>query len=164
MKKTAYKRKKQGKTDYKNRLGLLKSGLARIVIRKTNKYIIVQYIKSKEARDKIIVGVSSKDLLKNGWAKELEGSLKSVPASYLTGYLAGKKILEKSKDASAILDLGLQRNITGSRIYSALKGVIDAGVKINCDKKVFPSEDRIAGKHLKENVQKVIESVKEKIK
>lgn len=157
MMRTIIKRKRQAKTDYKARKGYLKSGLGRIVIRKTNKYIIAQYVESEEARDKVIVGVSSRDLLAHGWEKERKGSLKSIPAAYLTGKLLGSKIKDKGQ---VILDLGLQRNISGSRIYAVLKGLVEAGVDIAHDEKVFPNEDRLKGKHLKENVQKIVEGVK----
>ena len=66
---TMKKRRKQGKTDYKLRLGLLKSGVARVVIRRTNRYITVQLVESDEAKDKVIEGVNSKDLIKNGVKK-----------------------------------------------------------------------------------------------
>ena len=158
---TQKKRRKQGKTDYKLRLNLLKSGLPRIVIRKTNRYLIVQLVESVEARDKIIAGVTSKDLIKQGWDEKYSGSLKSVPAGYLTGLLMAKKIKDKKK---IILDLGMQRTIPGNRIYSVVKGLVDGGVNLNVNEKVFPSEERIAGKHLKQEIQDLIKSVKEKIK
>lgn len=156
------KRKLQRKTNYSTRLKLLKSGIPRIVVRKTNTYLVVQYVISNESKDKVVLSVSSRELLKNGWPKELKGSLKNMPAAYLTGYLAGKKIIEKSKD-KVILDLGLQRSIAGNRLFAVLKGLVDAGVNIAHDKKVFPNDERISGKHLKENVQKEIIKVKGKI-
>ena len=88
--KTIRKRRKQGKTNYLKRIKLLKSGKPRVVFRKTNRYIIAQYIISKEAKDSISIGINSKILLNYGWPKEKMGSLKSLPASYLTGYLMGK--------------------------------------------------------------------------
>lgn len=157
------RRKIQGKTDYKKRLGLLKSGMHRITIRKTNKYLNIQYVTSNEAKDKIIVGISSRDLLEHGWPKELKGSLKSISAAYLAGYLAGKKISEKEKNAEAIIDIGLQRSIAGSRIYAVLSGLIDAGIKIKTDKKILPKKERTEGKHQKKNIQEIAEKVKQKI-
>lgn len=157
---TQKKRRKQGKTDYKLRLGLLKSGLARIVVRKTNRYITVQLVESNEAKDKVIAGVSSKDLIKSGWDAKATGSLKSVPVGYLTGLLAAKKM----KDKKVILDLGMQRTIAGNRLYSVVKGLVDGGVGLKVNEKVFPSEDRLEGKHLKPVVQEIIKSVKEKLK
>ncbi len=163
MPKIQKQRKQERKTNYKKRLGMLKSGKNRIVIRKTNNYIIMQLVYSSEAKDKVIFGVTSRELLKNGWSENLKGSLKSLPACYLAGYLFGKKLIEK-EEKEKILDIGLARNIHGGRIYAALKGIVDAGVEIKVNEKVFPSDDRIMGKHLKEDVQKVFNEVKEKIK
>ena len=157
---TMKKRRRQCKTDYKLRLGLLKSGIPRIVIRKTNKYIILQLVESHEAKDKVIAGVTSQDLLKNGWDKKFTGSLKSVPAAYLTGLVFAKKIGDKK----VILDLGLQRTVSGGRIFAVVKGLIDGGVGIKSNKKVFPTDERIEGKHLKPEIQSLIKVVKEKLK
>ena len=127
--KTIRRRRKEGKTDYKSRLGLLKSGKARVIARKTNRYFIGQIVISDIAQDKVIVGVNSKELLSKGWPEELKGSLKSLTACYLTGILLGKKI-EGSKEPikEYILDIGLQRNIKKSRLYAFLKGVVVGGV------------------------------------
>ncbi|MEK6906028.1 MAG: 50S ribosomal protein L18 [Nanoarchaeota archaeon] len=148
--KTLNRRRKEQKTDYKKRIGLLKSDTPRIVFRKTNRYVLSQYITSKEAQDKIVIGVNSKDLMKYGWPKEFEGSLKSITASYLTGFLIGKKII-KDKLKTPILDLGMQRTVHKSRIYAFIKGVIDSGVKIKSDAKTFPDEGKISGKNLKKD-------------
>jgi len=148
--KTLKKRRKANKTDYGKRLKLLKSEKPRLVFRKTNKYIIAQYVESDEARDKVVVGMNSKEILKYGWPENAKGSLKSLPASYLTGFLIGNKIKEKEVP---IIDFGMNRNLHKSRIYAFVKGVIDAGVGIKVGKKeIFPSEDRIEGKHMKEKI------------
>ena len=104
------RRRREGKTDYANRFKLLRSELPRIVFRKTNRYIVAQYVTSKEAQDKIEIGVTSKNLKNFGWPKEFEGSLKSTTASYLTGFLLGKEIAKK-KLKTPILDLGMTRII-----------------------------------------------------
>ena len=141
--KTVKKRRKQNRTDYLNRLKLLKSGKPRVIFRKTNNYIITQYVTSKQAQDKIEFGVNSKDLMKHGWAKE-SGSLKSIPASYLTGYLIGKQIIKKGVE-TPIVDFGMIRVLQKSKTYAFLKGLIDSGVKIKCDEG-FPDENKIKGK------------------
>ncbi|GAJ13133.1 unnamed protein product, partial [marine sediment metagenome] len=92
--KTLKRRRKEYKTDYSKRIKLLKSGAPRVVFRKTNRYLIAQYVISKEAQDKIEFGINSKHLMKYGWPKESKGSLKSISAAYLTGILVGKKIIE----------------------------------------------------------------------
>lgn len=152
------KRRIEGKTDYKARMNLLKSGIPRIVVRVTNKLVLVQYTKSNDAQDFVITGANSKELLDYGIQKEFSGSLKSLGACYLTGYLAGKKIKDKDEKAKAILDMGLKRNSKGSRIYAALKGVVDAGIEINYNQEVFPDEKSIKRKidvdKIKENINK----------
>ena len=153
------RRRLQGKTDYKARLVMLKSGIARVVFRKTNRYIIGQFIKSKEAKDFISVGLDSRELVAFGWPKS--PSIKSLPAAYLTGFLLGKKVIDKEGKTRAIFDLGLMRSIPKSREYAFLKGVIDSGVEISGDKKMFPEESRLLGKHLKNNVS--VEAIKQKI-
>ena len=156
-----FRRRRESRTDYKARLRMLRGGKERVIVRKTNKYIIGQFIRSDEAKDKIIVGLSSKDLLDYGWPNEAKGSLKSLPASYLTGLLLGEKILDKEEKVNAVLDIGLIRNLKKSRIYSFLKGLIDAGIKIPCKEEIFPDENRISGKHMKKNIN--FEKIKEKI-
>jgi large subunit ribosomal protein L18 len=154
------RRRLEGKTDYKKRITLLKSKTARIVFRKTNRYVIGQYIKSEGAQDGVEEGVNSKILLSFGWPKEAEGSLKSLPAAYLTGFILGKRVSEKEK-AKAIFDIGLFVSAPKSRIFAFLKGVADGGVEVNCSKEVFPDESRTLGRHMKKNIQ--FDKVKEKI-
>ena len=154
--KTIRKRRRENKTDYKLRMGLLKSEKPRIVIRKTNKYLIVQIVESYEAQDKVIMGVTSKDLLKSGWDKKFSGSLKSIPAAYFTGLLLAKKVGK----GEFIVDVGMIRTVHGSRIFAVVKGLIDGGLKINANKSAFPSDERLKGQHLKPEVKKMIEGMK----
>jgi large subunit ribosomal protein L18 len=133
------KRRLQGKTDYKARLSLLKSGKPRLVIRKTNKYITAQFVESDIAQDKVLLGVNSKSLISKGWPKEKSGSLKNSQAAYLTGLLLGSNAKEKGI-SEAILDLGLNRSVHKSRLYAVLKGIIDAGIKIPHDEKALPKD------------------------
>ena len=146
----AKKRRRKSKTDYLKRIKLLKSRKPRVVFRKTNKYIIAQYIISKEAKDNIRIGVNSKILLKYGWPKEKIGSLKSIPAAYLTGYLIGKKIL-KNKLENPIVDFGMIRTLYKTRVFAFLKGLIDSGIKIPCKEEAFPEEERIMKKDINVN-------------
>jgi large subunit ribosomal protein L18 len=138
------RRRMENKTNYNKRLKLLKGKSPRLVVRKTNKYIILQIIESKDAQDKVIYSTSTKDLLKLGWPKDKSGSLKSLSASYLAGLSLGKKA-GKLKER-VIVDTGLIPNTKGSRIYAAVKGIADSGIEINFDEKVIPSKDRIEGK------------------
>ncbi|PIO08330.1 50S ribosomal protein L18 [Candidatus Pacearchaeota archaeon CG10_big_fil_rev_8_21_14_0_10_34_12] len=156
------KRRRENKTDYKKRMNLLKGESPRLVFRKTNKYLIVQYITNNETRDKVEIGVNSKTLLNYGWPKEFMGSLKTLPASYLTGFLMGKKIL-KEKKATPIVDFGMAKIIHKSKVFAFLKGFIDAGINIKQKKDTFPSQERIEGNHLKKDFSKIFIEIKEKI-
>ena len=158
IQRTIKRRRKEGKTDYKARLRQLKSEKPRAVVRKTNRYIIGQIVTSDIAQDNVIVGVNSRDLLDKGWPKELQGSLKNISACYLTGYLLGKK---SKKIRSAILDIGIHRNINKSRIYAFLKGLVDAGMDIPHNEKVLPSDETI---HSNVKTNKIIDKVKGNIK
>lgn len=156
------KRRREYKTDYLNRIKLLKGELPRIVFRRTNRYILAQYVTSQEAQDKIEIGVNSKDLIRYGWPKEFEGSLKSIPASYLTGILIGKKII-KAKLKTPIVDFGMIRALHKTKTHAFLKGLIDAGIKIKCKEETFPEEDRIKGKYMKKDFSKIFKEIKLKI-
>lgn len=144
MKTSLYRRKREGKTNYKKRLSLLKSKKPRLIIRRTNTQVILEIAEYNPSGDKIICGVNSSILKKAGW----KHSCKSLPACYLAGLFLGKKALAK-KIKEAIPDVGLQTPVAGSRIYAALKGVVDAGVRIHASDKIFPVKERLSGAHIK---------------
>jgi large subunit ribosomal protein L18 len=149
--KTIKRRRKENRTNYQKRINLLKSRLPRLVFRKTNKYLIVQYVVSNGAQDSIKMGKNSKQLLKYGWPKEAINSLKSTPASYLLGFLSGKEI-QKEKLDTPIIDFGLQRVIKGTKLHAFIKGLIDSGLDIKSKKEAFPNEERILGKHMEKKL------------
>ncbi len=158
MRRTLRRRRLEAKTDYRARIDLLKSEKPRLVIRKTNKYIIAQIIESHLAQDKVIIGVTSKDLLSKGWPKEFSGSLKSIPAAYLTGLLLGK--VAKGRVKEAVLDIGLNRNIQKSRLYSALNGVVDAGLIVPHSKEALPNIEEISSNP---KITKVFNKIKQEL-
>jgi large subunit ribosomal protein L18 len=160
--KLARRRRKENKTNYTKRIKMLKSEKPRVAFRITNKYVIAQYIVSHEAQDKVELTVNSKNLLKLGWPKEFEGSLKSIPAAYLTGYLIGKRI-NKGKKENPIVDLGMLRTIYKTKVYAFIKGLIDSDLEISCKNEAFPEEERIQGKSLKKDFSKYFETIKLKI-
>jgi large subunit ribosomal protein L18 len=155
---TIRRRRREGKTDYKLRLGILKSGKARIVVRRTNKHIIGQIIVSDIAQDKIIVTVNSKDLIGMGWPESMSGGLKSLPAAYLTGFMLGNKA---GNIKEGVFDIGLQRSIGGSRLYAFLKGVVDSGFNIGHSENIFPSDEKLTSN---EKYGKFVSEIKERIK
>lgn len=143
---TDFKRKCQGKTDYKKRLKLLVSGKPRLVIRKSNKNITAQIVEFSPAGDKIIVSAHTNEIKKLGW----KGAKRNIPAAYLLGLMIGKKA-KRQKISEVILDIGLQKSVKGSVLYSSLKGVADSSLKVPCSDKIFPTEERITGTHIAKN-------------
>ncbi len=153
LKRLPPRRRREGLTDYRKRLKLVKSGLPRLVIRKTNRYVIVQVIKSKMGGDETLITVTSKKLAEYGW----RASFKNTPAAYLTGLLAG--MLAKKKGVEkAIVDIGLHRAVKGSKVFAAVKGFIDAGLEVPAGEEIFPDEDRIKGIPIKEYYKSLKES------
>jgi large subunit ribosomal protein L18 len=153
QKKLDVRRRRECKTDYRKRKVLLKGNKPRLVVRKSNKYILLQIVESSKAQDKILFSVNSKELLNKGWPAEKSGSLKNLSASYLSGFLLGKKA--KDLKGSVILDSGLIPSTKGSRVYAVVKGLSDAGVEIPFDEKVMFSEDEIAEKIGKDVFDKI---------
>ena len=138
-----YRRKREGRTDYKKRLKMLVSGIPRMVIRRTNKNIIVQIVEYSDNGDKVLVTANSSELKKHGW----KHATANMPAAYLTGVLAAQKAKSLNME-KAIVDLGLQPPKAKSRIYAAVKGASDNGLDIPASDDVFPNDDRISGKHI----------------
>jgi len=152
------KRRKEGKTDYRERLKLLKSGKVRAVVRPSNKHISVQFIRYDRDGDIVETSASSEHLEDLGW----EGHGSNLPSAYLVGYLAGKRALEKGIK-EAVLDIGLNHPEKGGTLFSALNGIIDAGVSIPHDPKILPNEDRIRGEHIDDEISEKFEEVKSRV-
>lgn len=146
------RRRQEHKTDYRLRRNILKSGKPRIVFRKTNFYVFGQMVESTSAQDKILLQAHSRELLRLGWDAAFAGSLKSLPACYLTGLLLGKRIIEKYGAHEIVLDIGLLRNKAKSRIYAFAKGVVDAKIPLKVQEDIFPLEERLKGGHMKKDV------------
>ena len=158
MFKIQHKRRREQKTNLRKRLGLVKSGKTRLVVRKSLSSTSIQFVNYETNGDKTVASGVSQELKKLGWTH----SLKCLPAAYLTGLIAGKKAKEKGV-TEAILDLGLQTSTKGSRIYAAVKGVLDAGVNVPHSEEILPTEERLSGKHINENVSKSFTEIKAKI-
>jgi large subunit ribosomal protein L18 len=162
--KMPFRRRREGKTDYKKRLKLLLSKKPRLVVRKSLKYIRAHIVEFDKKGDRTLAFAFSKELKKFGWNYACD----NLPASYLTGLLIGKRALEKGIK-EAVLDLGLSPSTKGSRIYACVKGALDAGLKVKVSEKVLPSEERIRGLHIAsylpkfKNIAQDFESIKRKI-
>lgn len=71
----------------------------------------------------------------------------NLPAAYLTGLLLGLRA-QKKNITWAVLDVGFQAVVYGSRIFASLKGIVDSGLHVAHNEIVFPSEERIRGEHI----------------
>ncbi len=151
------RRKRERKTNYKRRIALLVSGKPRLVIRKSLCNINIQIVEYKPEGDNIILSANSKELVKFGYTLN-KGN---IPSAYLTGLLLGQKAKKKGVK-EAILDIGLNTHVKGSRIYASLKGVVDSGLKVPCSEEVFPPGERINGTHISEYAEKLKKENKEK--
>ncbi|MCK4717306.1 MAG: 50S ribosomal protein L18 [Thermoplasmata archaeon] len=153
-----FRRRLEKRTNYKKRRALLLSYKTRMVVRRSSKYVQVQFIDYDVQGDKVVTTAYSRELTKYGWS----GSGKSIPAAYLTGYLAGKRALDSGVTA-AVLDLGLAISHPNGRLLSALKGASEAGVDVPHDPKVLPSDERVSGKHIDDKTPDLIQKVKAQI-
>jgi large subunit ribosomal protein L18 len=114
-----------------------------MVVRRTNRHIIVQLVIAEMDGDKTLVAANSAELEKYGY----KGATANTPAAYLTGMLFAAKA-KKAGQERAILDIGLNRATPGARVFAALKGAVDAGLEIPYGEEIVPSEDRLKGEHI----------------
>lgn len=137
------RRRREKKTDYRQRLALLKSGKIRLVVRRTNNNIHIQLIEYHKKGDKTVLEEISKNLKKYGW----KGHCGSLSAAYLTGLLIGFRAAKKNV-SEAILNSGLQISVKGSAVYAAVSGARDAGMKIPADRDILPPHEKVSGRHV----------------
>ena len=152
---TLLKRKKEGVTDYRKRLSLLKSESPRLVARVSGKGFTAQVAEYDPEGDVIRGTVTSRVMEK---VAGIKGN--NTQSCYLAGYYLGKTVKKKDIDY-AILDIGRFDLIKGGRISAVLKGFTDSGVEVPCSEEIFPSKERLEGKHVKHPVK--LDEMKKKI-
>ena len=136
------RRRREGKTDYRTRLALLKSGEHRVVVRTSNRNVIVQFVGYTEKGDTVVASAEARELADMGY----KAAGNNTPSAYLTGRLAATRAKEAGVE-NGVLDLGRATPHKGGVIFGALKGVIDGGVAVPAGD-VFPAEERIRAEHL----------------
>ncbi|MEM0129491.1 MAG: 50S ribosomal protein L18 [Thermoplasmata archaeon] len=151
-----FRRRREGRTDYRIRLKLLKSGTTRAVVRFSHRRVEVALVDFAPEGDRVVAQATSFELGALGFPP---ASRASTPAAYLTGYLAGLRARAAGREA-AILDLGLRRPTAGGRAFAALKGLLDAGIGIPHGETAFPSDERLNGTHLTPPLPKPLEAYK----
>lgn len=153
-----FRRRREGRTDYRRRLALLKSGRPRVVVRKTNNGTLVQFVAFDSQGDRILASAVSRELREHGW----EAHTGNVPAAYLTGFLAGRRARAVGVE-EAVLDIARHVPTRGSRVFAALKGVVDAGVHVPHGEAVLPDEERLRGAHISPDLATQTGKVKEQL-
>lgn len=152
-----FRRRKSNQTDYRTRLSLLRSGKARLVVRKSLRNIQVQLVNYTDSGDTILASASSGELNGLGW----NYGCSNLPAAYLTGLLCGTRS-KGSKVKAAVLDIGLYRPIGGSKIYAAAKGASDTGLVVPYGDSEKLSEERLSGGHIAAYAEKLEKDDKKK--
>ncbi len=147
-----FRRKLEGRTHYKKRLKLLLSDKHRFVVRKSLNNLQVSVVEYSAQGDKILFTVDSRALAKLGW----KGANGNLPSAYLIGMIAGKRAVGIGIK-EAILDLGLNDSVNGSRLYAALAGAVESGLVIPHDPKALPSKERVCGEHIAKYAQSLKE-------
>lgn len=170
---TKYKRRRSGKTDYYARKRLITQAKNkynapkyRLVVRFTNRDIIMQIVTSEISGDKVLVSAYSHELRAYG----IEHGLTNWAAAYATGLLIARRVLKKlgldeqfegveepdgeytlteavetddgeRRPFKAFLDVGLHRTSTGARVFGAMKGASDGGILVPHSENRFPGFD-----------------------
>jgi large subunit ribosomal protein L18 len=163
-----FRRRREGKTDYYQRTRLVVADAPRMVVRRTNRHIIVQLVIAEMEGDRTLVSANSAELEKYGYA----GSTSSTPAAYLTGMLFAAKA-KKAQHVRAILDIGLNRATPGARVFAALRGAVEGGLEVPHSGEILPADERIRGEHIAaynknagdivKNVEKVADAIKKEL-
>ncbi|KAH7681215.1 Ribosomal protein L5 eukaryotic/L18 archaeal protein [Dioscorea alata] len=160
-----FKRRRQGKTDYRARIRLINQDKNkyntpkyRFVVRFTNKDIHAQIVSASIVGDVVLAAAYAHELPRYG----LEVGLTNYAAAYCTGLLLARRVLkmlemdeeyegnveatgedfsvepaESRRPFRALLDVGLVRTTTGNRVFGALKGALDGGLDIPHSDKRF---------------------------
>ncbi len=155
------KRRRNGQTDYRRRMKLLRGGAPRAVVRISNTQVTCQLAEFGTDGDRILASVTGKTLV-DSYSWPLDASRKSVPACYLAGYAMAKAAISAGHK-EAVLDIGLSASSSGSRVFSALKGMVEAGLEIPHGETVLPDEERSTGAHISDSISPTVESSKKAI-
>ena len=143
--KVPMRRRREVRTDYHQRLRLLKSGKPRLVARVSNQHARAQLVTLGSDGDETIAKAISADLEDYGW----EAPTGNLPAAYLTGLLAGSRAVEAGL-TEAVLDIGLNSATPGAKVFAIQEGAIDAGLSVPHNEAVFAEWERTRGDHIAE--------------
>jgi large subunit ribosomal protein L5e len=161
-----YRRRREGKTDYYARKRLVTqdknkyaSPKYRLVVRLTNKDVVAQLVYAQLTGDVVVASAYAHELPRYG----VSTGLSNYAAAYCTGLLVARRHLQKlgladmyqgaskvdgnefhveangdgRRPFKALLDVGLARTTTGSKVFATLKGAADGGLDIPHNAKRF---------------------------
>ncbi|MFC6766285.1 50S ribosomal protein L18 [Natrinema soli] len=150
--KVPMRRRREVRTDYHQRLRLLKSGKPRLVARKSNKHTTAQLITPGPQGDETLASAHSSDLAEYGW----DAPTSNISAAYLTGLLAGKRAVDAGLE-EAVLDIGLNTATPGNKVFAVQEGAIDAGLEIPHNDSVLADWSRTRGEHIADYAEQLDE-------
>lgn len=169
-----FRRRREAKTDYYARRRLVlndknkyKTPKYRLVVRYTNRDIITQIVSADLDHDNVLCSAYAHELQNYG----LKVGLRSYPAAYAVGLLLARRVnakynltelypgnttddlgdeyhVEPDDERSpfkALLDVGLLRTTTGSRVFGVLKGACDGGLNVPHNSRRFPGSTKNEG-------------------
>jgi len=154
-----YRRRREGKTDYQARRRMIlqdknkyNAPKFRLVVRFTNRDVIAQMVRAKIDGDYVYAAAYGHELTRYG----IPVGHNNYASAYAVGLLLARRTLTKfgiadkyagqtkvdgedfnvtpvadgPRPLRAILDTGLKRTSTGSRVFATLKGAVDGGIDI----------------------------------
>jgi len=180
-----FRRRREGKTDYKARRGMVTQSKNRyhtpkfrLILRFSNKNISCQVAYTTLAGDKICCHAYARELSNYG----LTVGITNYSAAYCVGLLCARRCLSSfaldkiyggvdsvtgadtmvepvsagARPFSMIIDTGLKRTSTGSKLFGILKGALDGGIRIPHSEKRFVGYEKITKKYEPETMRRYI--------
>lgn len=151
------RRRREGLTDYRKRKAILLSRRSFVSFFISSENVYAHISEPTANGDKVVAATHSRELMRYGW----KGSRKSTPAAYLVGLLLGLKASKKGC-REAVPYLGLKMFVKGSRIAALMKGIMDGGVKVQCDAKILPHDKRLSGSFIADFAKSLVEEDKKR--
>ena len=136
-----FRRRRENRTNYGKRLGLIKGETPRLVARATNTGILVQVVKFDEKGDKTLASAHSRELAAHGWMPQ-----SNTPTAFLVGLLAGSRA-KKAGVKGFHLDVGMSTPTKGAILFAAGLGAKASGLQASIDEKLVDAK-RIDGSHI----------------
>lgn len=130
-----FRRRRDGTTDFCKRLALVKSGSTRMVVRRSNRNVRIQFVEFDPKGDRTILTVDGLAL-----AGQLKWpSKRNVWTAYLVGMYAGVEAAKKGVK-EFVLDIGRYTPSKGNLVFAAMKGAVDAGLKTSYSEDMVPTQ------------------------